>query len=149
MTVGAETGAAPPTRDGRPRLLQQVRSALRARHYSRATERAYVLWVRRLVRFHGLRHPEELGPSAVTAFLTDLAERGRVSESTQTQGRRGRWHRGAVAGSAGAEGSGGGDQLALVVGVSCGPPVRPPWKGECQAVAHASPSDGDPACRDQ
>jgi integron integrase len=85
MAVGAEAGAAPPLRDGRPRLLQQVRSAIRARHYSRATERAYVHWVRRLVRFHGMRHPDELGPADITAFLTDLAERGRVSESTQTQ----------------------------------------------------------------
>ena len=71
--------------EGRPRLLHQLRSALRARHYSRATELAYVRWVRRLVHFHGLRHPEQLGPGEITAFLTDLAERGHVSESTQTQ----------------------------------------------------------------
>ena len=85
MTAGAGVGPASPVRDGRPRLLEQMRSAIRARHYSRATERAYVLWVRRLVRFHGMRHPNELGPGEITAFLTDLAERGRVSESTQTQ----------------------------------------------------------------
>ena len=85
MTAGAGVGPASPVRDGRPRLLEQMRSAIRARHYSRATERAYVRWVRRLVRFHGMRHPNELGPGEITAFLTDLAERGRVSESTQTQ----------------------------------------------------------------
>ena len=82
--VAASGEAGTPTAGG-PRLLPQMRSALRARHYSRATERAYVLWVRRLVRFHGMRHPNELGPEEVTAFLTDLAERGRVSASTQTQ----------------------------------------------------------------
>ncbi len=85
MASAAGAGAAFPGRDGRPRLLQQLRSVLRARHYSRATERAYVRWGRRLVRFHGMRHPAELGPAEITAFLTDLAERGRISQSTQTQ----------------------------------------------------------------
>lgn len=41
--------------------------------------------VRRFVRFHGLRHPAELGPGAVGAFLTDLATRGELSASTQNQ----------------------------------------------------------------
>jgi len=67
VTAGAGVGPASPVRDGRPRLLEQMRSAIRARHYSRATERAYVRWVRRLVRFHGMRHPNELGPGEITS----------------------------------------------------------------------------------
>ncbi len=55
------------------------------RHYSRRTEQAYVRWVRAYVRFHGLRHPAELGETEVTQFLTDLAVRARVSASTQNQ----------------------------------------------------------------
>ena len=35
---------------GRPRLLDQVRDALRVRHYSKRTERAYVGWIRRFIR---------------------------------------------------------------------------------------------------
>ncbi len=70
---------------GRPRLLVLVRRAIRLRHYSRRTEEAYVQWVRRFVRFHGLRHPRELGESEVTAFLSDLATRVGVSASTQNQ----------------------------------------------------------------
>jgi len=67
------------------KLVTQVRRAVRVRHYSRRTEQQYVHWVRRFVRFHGLRHPLELGEAEVTAFLNDLASRCGVSASTQNQ----------------------------------------------------------------
>jgi integron integrase len=66
-------------------LLAEVRRAIRARHYSRRTEQAYVRWVRRFVRWAEGRHPRELGEREVTGFLTDLAVRGRVSSATQNQ----------------------------------------------------------------
>lgn len=69
----------------RPKLLDQVRAAIRARHYSRRTERAYAYWIRRLIFATGLRHPSELGPDDVTRFLTSLAVDQRVSASTQNQ----------------------------------------------------------------
>jgi integron integrase len=69
----------------RPRLLDQVRAELRVRHYSPRTEEAYVAWVRRFVRFHGLQHPATLGPEAVSAFLTHLASDEGVASSTQNQ----------------------------------------------------------------
>ena len=69
----------------RPKLLDQVRAAIRARHYSRRTERAYVYWVRRLVLSTGRRHPSELGPEAITRFLTSLAVDQNVAASTQNQ----------------------------------------------------------------
>ena len=47
-----------------PRLLDQVRHALRVRHYSYRTEEAYVGWIRRFIRFHGKRHPAEMGTCA-------------------------------------------------------------------------------------
>lgn len=72
------------TRD-KVKLVTQVRQALRVRHYSPRTEEAYVGWIRRFVRFHGLRHPAELGEEDVGRFLTCLAEEDRVSASTQTQ----------------------------------------------------------------
>ena len=73
-------------REGRPpRLLDQLRTALRVRHRSRRTEEAYADWVRRFILFHGKRHPAELGPEAVTAFLNHLAVDGEVSASTQNQ----------------------------------------------------------------
>jgi hypothetical protein len=41
----------------KPRLLDRVREAIRTRHYSRRTEKAYVAWIRRYILFHGKRHP--------------------------------------------------------------------------------------------
>ncbi len=68
-----------------PRLLAAVRQALRLRHYSRRTEEVYVGWVRRFVKFSGLRHPRELGQAEVTRFLSSLAVDRHVSASTQNQ----------------------------------------------------------------
>ncbi len=68
-----------------PRLLDQVGAAIRARHYSRRTEKAYTTWIRRFVVFHGKRHPREMGQPEVTAYLTHLATARKVSASTQNQ----------------------------------------------------------------
>src|SRR5688572_10380129 len=70
---------------GRPRLLTQLRHSLGVRHYSPRTEAAYLSWIKRFVRFHGLRHPAELGDEDVARFLTALAVERRVSASTQSQ----------------------------------------------------------------
>ncbi len=69
----------------KPKLLDRVRHAVRARHYSRRTEKAYVHWIKRYIFFHGKRHPAEMGAAEVTAFLTALAVRERVAASTQNQ----------------------------------------------------------------
>ena len=68
-----------------PKLLDRVGQAIRARHYSRRTEEAYVHWIRKYILFHGKRHPRELSAPEVTAFLTWLAVERGVSASTQTQ----------------------------------------------------------------
>lgn len=68
-----------------PRLLDRVRAVLRARHYSRRTEESYIGWIRRFIRFHGLRHPSDLGEPEITGFLTALATERQVSASTQNQ----------------------------------------------------------------
>jgi integron integrase len=82
---GRVVGQSVKTEAAKPRLLDQVRSVLRTRHYSRRTEKAYVQWIRRFILFHGKRHPGEMGEAEVNGFLSDLAVRGRVSASTQTQ----------------------------------------------------------------
>ena len=58
---------------------------LRARHYSRSTERAYVGWIRRFILFHDKRHPDEMGEQEIIRFLSHLATVSRVSASTQNQ----------------------------------------------------------------
>jgi len=78
-----EPGSGPPP----PRLLARVREAIRVRHYSIRTESAYVDWIRRYVHFHGRRHPAEMGPAEVGAFLSHLATARGVSASTQNQAR--------------------------------------------------------------
>ena len=70
---------------GGSRLLDHVRMALRTRHYSRKTEKAYVGWIRRFILFHGKRHPREMGAAEITRYLSSLATAGRVAASTQNQ----------------------------------------------------------------
>lgn len=67
------------------KLLDQVRDLMRVRHYSIRTERTYCDWIERFIRFHGKRHPRELGEPEVAAFLSDLARNGKVAASTQNQ----------------------------------------------------------------
>jgi integron integrase len=66
-------------------FLEQLRRAIRVRHYSIRTEQAYVTWVRRFILFHGKRHPREMGAAEVGAFLTHLAVDRRVAPNTQNQ----------------------------------------------------------------
>jgi len=68
-----------------PRLLDQMRQVLRLRHYAQRTEACYVDWARRFIRFHGLRHPRDMGAAEVVQFLTHLAVEGRVAASTHKQ----------------------------------------------------------------
>ena len=65
--------------------MEQVRLAIRVRHYSRRTEEAYVAWIRRFIVFHEKRHPSVLEAAHVSAFLSSLAGAHHVSASTQNQ----------------------------------------------------------------
>ena len=69
----------------KPKLLDQVRAAIRVRHYSLRTEEAYVNWIKRFIFFHKKRHPSEMGEPEVTQFLSSLAVEKHVSASTQNQ----------------------------------------------------------------
>ena len=56
--MAAPNGSAPPAQ---PRLLDRVRHAIRARHYSLRTEEAYIGWIKRYIFFHDKRHRRDLG----------------------------------------------------------------------------------------
>jgi len=58
---------------------------LHAVHYSRRTEEAYVHWCRAYIRFHGLRHPRDMGAPQLDAFLAWLATERKVSAATYRQ----------------------------------------------------------------
>ena len=76
---------ATPAANTPPKLLDRLRLAIRAKHFSRRTEEAYVTWVRRYILFHNKRHPDELLATDVAAFLSWLADVRHVSASTQNQ----------------------------------------------------------------
>jgi integron integrase len=67
------------------KLLDQVREAMRLKHYAYRTEETYVQWIRRYILFHNKRHPKEMGRPEIEAFLTDLAVNQQVAASTQNQ----------------------------------------------------------------
>ena len=68
-----------------PRLLDQVRDAIRVRHYSLRTEASYLQWIKRFILFHNKRHPRDMGEKEITAFLTYLAVNKNVAASAQNQ----------------------------------------------------------------
>jgi site-specific recombinase XerD len=70
-----------------PKLLDQMQGVLRVQRYALRTERAYLDWVRRYVKFHRMKSREDLsgGTQKVEAFLTHLAVKGNVAPSTQNQ----------------------------------------------------------------
>lgn len=69
-----------------PRLLDQVRRCIRDKHYTLWTEETYVYWIRWYIRFHGLKHPMDMGVDELKAFLSYLANERHVSVSTHKHG---------------------------------------------------------------
>ena len=61
-----------------------MRDKIRVKQYAYKTEKTYLDWAERFIRWHGIRHPKEMGPTEIEAFLTYLAKTG-VSASTQNQ----------------------------------------------------------------
>jgi integron integrase len=70
-----------------PKLFDVMRACFRTKHYSIRTEGAYIDWVRRFINFNGRRHPRDMGPAEIEAFLTDLAVARNVTAATQNQAR--------------------------------------------------------------
>jgi len=67
------------------KLVDQVRNAIRVKHYSPRTEEAYWNWIKRFIIFHNKRHPNDMAESEISSFLSDLAVNKRFSASTQNQ----------------------------------------------------------------
>jgi integron integrase len=67
------------------KVLDRLRERIRYLHYSLRTEKVYVYWVRYFIRFHGRRHPAEMGGPEVEAFLSWLVSVRHVSGSTHKQ----------------------------------------------------------------
>jgi integron integrase len=68
-----------------PRLMDEVRRRIRVKHYSLRTEQAYLGWIRRFIVENRRRHPRDMGPVEVEAFLSRLASIDDVAPGTQNQ----------------------------------------------------------------
>ena len=64
-------------------FLNEVRNVLRLKHMSRRTETSYVYYILDFIRFHGKRHPNEMGVEEIRAYLSHLATKNNVAASTQ------------------------------------------------------------------
>ena len=75
----------PKPHNARPKLLEVVRQRIRLRHLSYTTEKSYLGWIHRFVRFHGKRHPKEMGEAEIVSFLSHLAIERNCSPATHNQ----------------------------------------------------------------
>lgn len=71
--------------DGGKRLMDCLREAVRAKHFSPRTEEAYAAWVRRFILHFHMKHPLHMGEGQISLFLRYLAVTEKVSASTQNQ----------------------------------------------------------------
>src|SRR5512135_1941852 len=67
------------------KILDQLRDAIRAKHYSYRTEQTYVDWCKRYILYHHKRHPAEMGVPEIQAFIIYLANDQNVAASAQNQ----------------------------------------------------------------
>lgn len=61
------------------RQLNKLREKIRYLNYSLRTEEAYVYWVKNFIRFHGLKHPRDMGQAEIESFLTYLVTPRKVA----------------------------------------------------------------------
>lgn len=80
--LNSKPGLQSPPTASKPKLLDQVRESIRARHYSPRTEETYVHWIKRFIFFHNKRHPAEMGEKEIAQFLSSLASKFHVSAAT-------------------------------------------------------------------
>lgn len=71
------------------KLLDQVSTVIRRKHYSLKTEKTYRQWIVAFLRFHRngrqWRHPLDMGAAEIESYLSHLAVDRRVAATTQNQ----------------------------------------------------------------
>ena len=65
------------------KFIHRLRYFIRKRNLSWSTEKVYVNWTKRLIKFHGMKHPDEMTPANVEQFLHSLAVVDVVTVNTQ------------------------------------------------------------------
>jgi integron integrase len=84
-TVSSSIPSSAPPPHQEKKLLDQVRDAIRLKHYSERTCETYVQWIKQYILFHNKRHPKEMGFPEIQAFQTHLAINKKLSASSQNQ----------------------------------------------------------------
>ncbi len=69
--------------DNPTRFMDQLRALIRSRNLAYKTEQTYCHWIKRFIRFHGMRHPSTCSANEVEQFLSHLAVQRNNSVSTQ------------------------------------------------------------------
>jgi integron integrase len=67
------------------KYIEKVRHVIRVKQFSLRTEKAYIDWIKRFIRFNEKQHPDNMGEKEVERFLTHLAVKKEVSPATQNQ----------------------------------------------------------------
>jgi len=65
------------------RFIDRLRTFIRARNLAYATEKTYVSWIVKFIRFHKMKHPKDMNQSEIESFLSYLAVQRFCSKSTQ------------------------------------------------------------------
>ena len=68
---------------GSKRFVHRVRRDFRDKGYSYQTEKTYIHWIKRFIRFHRNQHPESLGAAHINQFLSFLGNDRHCSPATQ------------------------------------------------------------------
>ena len=76
-------GIRPPVPPWPSRLLDQLRRHMRDGGYAWKTEKTYIHWIVRFIRFHGKQHPTALSARHVEQYLSHLANERQFSPATQ------------------------------------------------------------------
>jgi len=65
------------------KLIPRYRLFIRAQNKAYRTEKTYVFWVKRCIRFYHNTHPDNLSAEQISYFLSSLVLEGNVSKNTQ------------------------------------------------------------------
>lgn len=77
------TGNRVPIPNNPIKFIHKLRYFIRSKNLSNRTEKAYVNWTKRLIKYHGMMHPENMKCVHVESFLNDLVVNHAVSQNTQ------------------------------------------------------------------
>lgn len=65
------------------RFMDKLRGSIRSKNLAYKTEQTYCFWIKKFIKYHNTRHPQEMGGEEVERFLQYLAVVENISINTQ------------------------------------------------------------------